>query len=103
MQDIRTTPATAFVDLGYRGVDGAVTSRAKRGDRLHAVLCAAGYNIRWLLRMIARKGITFLGVVFLCLQRAGAQARSWAARIRSTLCTTLANQLTFGAGRLSHA
>jgi IS5 family transposase len=27
------------------------------GDRLHAVLCAAGYNIRWLLRMIAKKGI----------------------------------------------
>jgi IS5 family transposase len=28
------------------------------GDRLHAVLCAAGYNIRWLLRAIARKGLT---------------------------------------------
>jgi IS5 family transposase len=27
------------------------------GDRLHAVLCAAGYNIRWLLRAIARKGL----------------------------------------------
>jgi IS5 family transposase len=24
---------------------------------LHAVLCAAGFNIRWLLRMIAKKGI----------------------------------------------
>ncbi|MEZ5665726.1 MAG: IS5 family transposase [Burkholderiaceae bacterium] len=147
MQDSKAKPATAFVDLGYRGVDAdnpdvhiVHRGKAKRisqqdrrllkrrqaiepiighlkadhrmdrchlkgqqGDRLHAVLCAAGYNIRWLLRMIARKGITFLGVVFLCLQRAGAQARSWAARIRSTLCTTLANQLTFGAGRLSHA
>jgi IS5 family transposase len=130
MQDIRTTPATAFVDLGYRGVDAdnpdvhiVHRGKAKRisqqdrrllkrrqaiepiighlkadhrmdrchlkgqqGDRLHAVLCAAGYNIRWLLRMIARKGITSLQVVFLCLQWAGAQARSWAARIRSTLC-----------------
>jgi hypothetical protein len=28
------------------------------GDRLHAVLCAAGYNIRWLLRAIPRKGLT---------------------------------------------
>ena len=27
------------------------------GDRLHAVLCAAGYNIRWLLRAIARKAL----------------------------------------------
>ena len=27
------------------------------GDRLHAVPCAAGYNIRWLLRMIALKGL----------------------------------------------
>jgi transposase, IS5 family len=27
------------------------------GDALHAVLCAAGFNIRWLLRAIARKGL----------------------------------------------
>jgi IS5 family transposase len=27
------------------------------GDRLHAVLCTAGYNLRWLLRAIARKGL----------------------------------------------
>jgi IS5 family transposase len=27
------------------------------GDRLHAVLCAAGYNLRWLLRAIARKAL----------------------------------------------
>jgi IS5 family transposase len=31
--------------------------KGETGDRLHAVLCAAGYNIRWLLRMIAKKGI----------------------------------------------
>jgi IS5 family transposase len=29
------------------------------GDSLHAVLCAAGYNIRWLLRMIVKKGLSF--------------------------------------------
>ena len=30
------------------------------GDALHAVLCAAGYNIRWLLRAIQRKGVKAL-------------------------------------------
>ena len=29
--------------------------RGSKGDALHAVLCAAGYNIRWLLRMIVKK------------------------------------------------
>nr|WP_255415524.1 MULTISPECIES: transposase [unclassified Simplicispira] len=27
--------------------------KGQQGDRLHALLCAAGYNIRWLLRQIA--------------------------------------------------
>jgi IS5 family transposase len=27
------------------------------GDALHAVLCAAGFNIRWLMRAIVNKGI----------------------------------------------
>lgn len=31
--------------------------KGEMGDRLHAVLCAAGCNIRWLLRAIARKGL----------------------------------------------
>ena len=31
--------------------------KGENGDRLHAVLCAAGYNLRWLLRMIAKKGL----------------------------------------------
>lgn len=30
------------------------------GDRLHVLLCAAGHNIRWLLRMIAKNGLVFL-------------------------------------------
>jgi IS5 family transposase len=34
-----------------------------QGDALHAVLCAVGYNIRWLLRMIVKKGLGLL----LCL------------------------------------
>src|SRR5690606_32385002 len=153
MQDSRSKPATAFVDLGYRGVDAEnpevhIVHRGKsrriseqerkllrrrqaiepiighlkadhrmdrchlkgeRGDRLHAVLCAAGYNIKWLLRMIARKGVTFLTTILLCLQQASPQGRSrlaavmdmrsWAADGRPTL----ANRLPLGAGRLSQA
>jgi IS5 family transposase len=38
------------------------------GDSLHAVLCAAGFNIRWLLRMIAKKGI---GLFLRLLQASG--------------------------------
>ena len=34
------------------------------GDALHAVLCAAGFNIRWLLRAIAAKGLAALLWVF---------------------------------------
>jgi len=31
--------------------------KGQTGDAIHAVLCAAGYNIRWLLRKISKKGI----------------------------------------------
>ena len=31
--------------------------KGAEGDAIHAVLCAAGFNIRWLLRMIRKKGI----------------------------------------------
>lgn len=31
--------------------------KGSEGDALHAVLCATGYNLRWLLRAIARKGL----------------------------------------------
>lgn len=36
---------------------GRCNLKGQIGDQLHAVLCAAGYNIRWLLRMIAKKGL----------------------------------------------
>ena len=42
--------------------------KGSEGDALHAVLCAAGYNIRWLLRMIAREG---LGLLLRLLQTSG--------------------------------
>lgn len=121
MQDSAVKPATAFVDLGYRGVDADLPGvhivhrgKSKRiseqernqlrrrqaiepiighlkadhrmdrchlkgesGDRLHAVLCAAGYNIRWLLRMIARKGVTFLRRLYLRLCAAAGVSPNW--------------------------
>ena len=101
MQDNTIIPDTAYVDLGYRGVDRdnpglSIKHRGKfktlskterknlkrrqaiepiighlkqdhrmdrchlkgeTGDRIHAVLCAAGFNIKWLLRMILKKGV----------------------------------------------
>ena len=51
--------------------------KGEQGDRLHAVLCAAGYNIRWLLRMIVKKGVSFLRPIFLCLQQASVLGLSW--------------------------
>jgi IS5 family transposase len=45
--------------------------KGSTGDAIHAVLCAAGYNIRWLLRMIAQKG---LGLLLRLLQAAGLTA-----------------------------
>ncbi len=127
MQDSQHKPATAFVDLGYRGVDAdnpdvhiVHRGKAKRiseqerrqlkrrqaiepiighlksdnrmdrcrlkgeqGDRLHAVLCAAGYNIKWLLRMIARRGVPFLQALFLRLCQAAALLPHWAYMLRN--------------------
>ena len=39
------------------------------GDALHAVLCATGYNLRWLLRAMVRLGLkaVFLRPVLLML------------------------------------
>ena len=42
--------------------------KGSEGDALQAVLCAAGYNIRWLLRMIVKKG---LGLLLCLLQVSG--------------------------------
>src|SRR5690554_2941900 len=53
--------------------------KGEYGDRLHAVLCAAGYNIKWLLRMIAKKGVPFLRAIFLCLAKGTMPRRFWPA------------------------
>ena len=42
------------------------------GDALHSISCAAGYNLRWLLRAIARLGI---GAGFLRLLQAALSQR----------------------------
>jgi len=34
------------------------------GDALHAISCAVGYNIRWLMRAIAAKGLAALPLLF---------------------------------------
>lgn len=127
MQDSAAKPTTAFVDLGYRGVDAdnpdvhiVHRGKAKRiseqerqllkrrqaiepiighlksdnrmdrchlkgevGDRLHAVLCAAGYNIRWLLRMIAKKGVAFLQTLLLRLCTVAGVSPNWAHMLRN--------------------
>jgi len=76
------------------------------GDALHALSCAAGYNIRWLLRAIARLGPR---LVFLRLLQAASQAStsiksscssllaafvrpmsSWTDRLRSTSLAAVA-------------
>ena len=126
MQDTGMRPTTAYVDLGYRGVDAdnpgvAIKHRGRfktlnaqerkllkrrqaiepiighlkadhrmdrchlkgeQGDRLHAVLCAAGYNIRWLLRMIAKKGVAFLWRLYLRLCVAAAGSPNWPGLLR---------------------
>ena len=141
MQDSAAKPTTAFVDLGYRGVDAdnpdvhiVHRGKAKRiseqerkllrrrqaiepiighlksdnrmdrchlkgevGDRLHAVLCAAGYNIRWLLRMIAKKGVAFLQTLLLRLRTAAGVSPNWL----DTLHNFAFNELRAPAPRLT--
>jgi IS5 family transposase len=103
LQDLKVTPTTAIVDLGYRGVDHPVPAqiihsgrfktmsalqrrwlkrrqpvepvigrlvadhgmsrcwlKGSEADALHTVLCAAGFNLRWLLRAVARMGLGFV-------------------------------------------
>jgi IS5 family transposase len=69
--------------------------KGELGDRLHAVLCAAGYNIKWLLRMIAKKGVTFLSHLFLRLF--GHEYRGGVQRLR-----TAADSLKRWLARLAH-
>ncbi len=47
------------------------------------MLCAAGYNIRWLLRMIAKKGVTFLAALLLRLCPVATLSPNWARMLRN--------------------
>ncbi len=56
--------------------------KGETGDRLHAVLCAGGYNIRWLLRMIAKKGVAFLAAFLLRLCTVAGVSPNWLDTLR---------------------
>ena len=64
------------------------------GDALHSISCAAGYNLRWLLRAIARLGIgaAFLRLLWVALPAPQTTGRSygthgpaWIVRVRDWL------------------
>ena len=75
------------------------------GDALHSISCAAGYNLRWLLRAIARLGI---GAVFLRLLQAAlsqrqavgtsydASGRVWTATMSNWIANVVVKKLIFG-------
>jgi IS5 family transposase len=52
--------------------------KGELGDALHAISCAAGYNLRWLMRAVVRLGI---GPAFLCLLQMALLARTAAAAV----------------------
>lgn len=49
------------------------------------MLCAAGYNLRWLLRMIAKKGAAFLWAPYLRLRKAAAMTSNLLRVLRELL------------------
>jgi IS5 family transposase len=57
------------------------------GDALHALCCAAGYNIRWLLRAIARGG---LAASFFVRRTLHGDLTSWLWALLAALQTPLA-------------
>ena len=59
------------------------------GDALHTLSCSAGYNLRWLLRAIARLGIgpTFLRLLQMVLLPAMALRASSSGRGRLQLAS----------------
>jgi IS5 family transposase len=63
--------------------------KGSMGDALHAVLCAAGYNIRWLLRAIVRLGLKGLFAPLLARLWIWAAALAMATQARRTRCGSL--------------
>ena len=66
-----------------------------RTDALHALSCAAGYNIRWLLRAIARLGpkLVFLRLLMAALTVTARVKSSFASRL-PTLARYIVDRLT---------
>ncbi len=58
--------------------------KGQTGDALHAVLCAAGYNLRWLLRTIVRLGLKGLFAPVFALLVMLTQALATASGARKT-------------------
>ncbi|MBK7720250.1 MAG: hypothetical protein IPJ36_16890 [Simplicispira sp.] len=67
--------------------------KGELGDSVHAVLCRAGYNIRWLLRMIAKK-VLFLRRLYSRLCEVTGVWAHWLQISRSIVCAA-----TTGSGR----
>ena len=75
------------------------------GDALHSISCAAGYNLRWLMRAIVRLGIS---PIFLRLLRQAlsprdvtgglydAFGRTWTRRVNNSLGNAEVKKLSFG-------
>jgi IS5 family transposase len=66
--------------------------KGSEGDALHAVLCAAGFNIRWLLRAIARLGLDGLFFALTLLILIGRQAITALAIARGPFWSTVPRQ-----------
>jgi IS5 family transposase len=72
--------------------------RGQLGDALHAVLCAAGYNLRWLMRAVVRLGlkVDFLRLYFAAL--IAAITGSFMVATRGILGDTSSNELSLLSG-----
>jgi IS5 family transposase len=57
------------------------------GDALHAVLCAAGYNLRWLMRAVARLGIKGLFALPILVAAIVSLIRDWPSPAATRLAT----------------
>lgn len=66
--------------------------KGSEGDAIHTVLCAAGFNLRWLLRAIARYG---LQAAYLCLMAV--------ATTIATVISCISSSCRIGDQRLVHA
>ena len=66
------------------------------GDALHAISCAAGYNLRWLLRAIARLGIgpTSLRLLQVALWTVLPMSASYSSRCAGSVSSSLHHDLS---------